>query len=341
MRSETEQAPAGDANVMLMGPPILDQGHPDIDSRAFRTCLGQFATGVTVMATQLEGRQTGVTVGSFSSLSLDPPLVIWSIARTSRSSGTFRQAAHFTINVLAEDQINVAQHFSGPSVNKFSDIEWFKAHNECPVLPGIVALFECEREAIYEGGDHWIIVGKVTRFIRYSGRPLLFVQSRYAVHQPHAQLQVPADAAPSTAREESKTMAALTSLLQDATRLRVGGFDKHRRVEGVNYLQSRVLFALLVESEQNVADLADQIFATPNDCTDAVDELAERGLVARNSKGRVSLTDAGSEKCRAIQIRYDQYEAECLSGFSEEQIETVREFLKAFIRKFEDANSAL
>ncbi len=323
-----------------MGPAVLDQGKPELDLRAFRTCLGQFGAGVTVMATELDGRLVGTTVGSFSSLSLDPPLVLWSIARSSRSAAAFERTTHFAINVLADDQISVSQNFASSSDNKFAGVQWFKGENGCPVLSGIVALFECEREATLEGGDHWIIIGRVRRFVRYAGKPLLFVQSRYAIAQTHPQLQSVSEA-PSAAQPQSKAMTALSSLLLDVTRLRVSGFEKHRRAEGLNYLHSRVLYGLGMRPGQNIADLAQHIFAAPADCTDAIAELSERGLIALDSKGKASLTDAGQAKCDAVQVRYDLYEAECLSGFSEDQIHAVREFLGAFIRKFQTPNCEL
>ncbi|XUJ32479.1 flavin reductase [Bradyrhizobium japonicum] len=325
----------------LVGPSVLDDGRAELDPRSFRTSLGQFGTGVTVVATQIDGRLAGTTIGSFSSLSLDPPLVLWSIARSSRSFSMFERARHFTINVLAEDQIGVSQQFSSSTDDKFAGLQWFKGSNGCPVLPGIVALFECEQEATYEGGDHLIIIGRVQRFVRYSGKPLLFVQSKYAVPQIHPQLQSAPDAPVTPARPESRAMAALSKLLLDATRLQVGRFEKHRRAEGVNYLQSRVLWALYANPGQAIGDLAQQIFAAPDDCADAVAELIERGLLTQDLEERVSLTEAGRDKRNAIQVRGDRYEAECLSGFSPEQISAVREFLEAFIRKFEDADSAL
>lgn len=318
----------------LMGPSVLSEGSAEFDSRSFRTCLGQFGTGITVIATQFGDQLAGTTIGSFSSLSLTPPLVLWSIARSSRSFPIFDRANHFTINVLAEDQIEISQQFSGPSEDKFAGVHWFKGTNGCPVLPGIVALFECERETSYDGGDHQIIVGRVKRFVRYSGKPLLFVQSKYAVPQMHSKLQ-PVNAA-LTAKPESREMAALLKLLLDATRLQVGRFDKYRRAEGLNYLQSRVLYGLYATPAQTIADLAQRIFAAQDDCADAVSELIERGLLIQDSKGKVSLTEAGRNKRNAIQVSTDRYEAQCLAGFTDEQIGATREFLAAFIRKLED-----
>lgn len=324
--------------LALIGPSVLDQGQPDVDPRSFRKCLGQFGTGVTVIATDHDGQLAGTTVGSFSSLSLDPPLVLWSIAKSARSAAIFQNAVCFTINVLAEDQIHISQHFSSSSDKKFASIQSIKGHNGCPVLPGIVALFECRREATLEGGDHWIIIGKVQRFVRHSGKPLLFVQSKYAVHQIHPLLES-SSAAPVTSPNEHGATAELSSLILNAARLRLGGFEIHRRAEGLNHLQTRVLFGLLSNAGQTADDLAQEIFATPIDSADAIAELVERGLLYQDSKEKVSLTETGREKCEAIRVRNDRYEAECLAGFGEGQVRTVRDFLKAFVRKFKTANS--
>ncbi|WFU40009.1 flavin reductase [Bradyrhizobium sp. CB82] len=324
----------------ILEPSILSEGRADSDSRSFRTCLGQFGTGVTVMTSELNGRLAAVTAGSFSSLSLDPPLVLWSIGRSSRSATIFERATRFNVNVLAEDQISVSQHFASSAVDKFHNVQWFNGHNQCPVLPGIVALFECDKEIVYEGGDHLIIIGRVHRFVRYSGKPLLFVQTRYAIPQVHPELQSPPTSL-TAAPKELKEMEKLSELLLEAARLRVGRFEKHRRAEGVNYLQSRALFALYARSNQAIPDLAQEILAAPGDCTDTVAELIERKLLTKDDSGKVSLTDAGREKRNAILRRSDVYEAECLSGFEKEQIGVVRGFLEEFIQRFTVADSTL
>lgn len=321
----------------LLGPAILHDGTAEADPRAFRTCLGQFATGVTVMAAGHDGRPVGLTAGSFSSLSLDPPLILWSIGRSSRSFAVFAQAPSFNVNVLADDQIDISQHFGSSADDKFSGIEWFRGRNGCPVLPGIVALFESEREAVYDGGDHLIIIGRVRRFVRYAGKPLLFVQSRYGVPQTHPRLQA-SDETLAAAPAPTQSIAALLSSMLEATRLQVGGFDKHRRAEALNYIHTRVLFDLGLKSSQAIADLARRIFAVPADCEDAVAELIERGLVVKDLKGQVSLTEAGRQKNDAVMRRYEHYEEECLSGFSADEIAGVKAFLDAFIRKFKSAS---
>lgn len=323
----------------VMEPAIISEGNPGADLRAFRSCLGQFGTGVTVMTTQSEVRPVGMTAGSFSSLSLDPPLILWSIDRSSRSAPIFQSAQAFCVNILAEDQITLSQHFASKIDDKFDGIDWFKAKNDCPTFPGIVGLLECRREIEYDGGDHIIIVGHVDRFIRFSGRPLLFAQGKYVLPQIHPQLQP--SVITSSAQSEVKEMELLSTMILEAARLRVGRFEKHRRFEGLNYLQSRILAALYTHPNQLTDDLAQQIFAAFSDCADSVAELIERGLLTKSVTGTVALTDAGRQKRNAIQERSDAYETQCLSGFSAQQIDATRRFLEEFIIKLKLSDSTI
>jgi flavin reductase (DIM6/NTAB) family NADH-FMN oxidoreductase RutF len=102
----------------------VEEGDPVADPRAFRRCLGQFSTGVGVMTTVANGEPVGVTANSFSSLSMDPPLVLWSIAHTSRSAAAFKKAKHFAVNILAVEQVEYSQRFASPAQNKFEDVDW-------------------------------------------------------------------------------------------------------------------------------------------------------------------------------------------------------------------------
>jgi flavin reductase (DIM6/NTAB) family NADH-FMN oxidoreductase RutF len=102
----------------------VEEGDPAADSKAFRRCLSQFSTGVGVMTTVANGEPVGVTANSFSSLSMDPPLVLWSIAHNSRSAAAFKNAKHFAINILAVEQVKYSQRFARPAQSKFEDVDW-------------------------------------------------------------------------------------------------------------------------------------------------------------------------------------------------------------------------
>ena len=151
--------------------PIADDGA----RRQFRDTLGQFATGVTIMTTVTSnGEPVGITVSSFNSLSLDPPLILWSIAGTSTSHGHFRAGDSFAVNVLAEDQETLAKSFAKPGGDKFQGVEMLLGLDDVPLIGGCVVYFECCVDARYPGGDHDIIIGGVRRIFNVGRAPLLF-----------------------------------------------------------------------------------------------------------------------------------------------------------------------
>ena len=136
--------------------------------RAFRDALGSYATGVTVITTEIDGGETvGITANSFAALSLEPALVLWSPARSSRRFAIFAEATEFRIHVLAADQMALARHFTTSSTPP--------AEGLGPVL----ARFDCKRHAVHEGGDHAIVVGQVLRFSHHAGAPLIFHGGRF------------------------------------------------------------------------------------------------------------------------------------------------------------------
>ena len=133
-------------------------------TRAFRNSLGRFATGVTVVTTRLaDGGYAGITVNSFSSVSLEPPLVLWSLGKDSGSYQAFSAADHYCINVLARSQDSVARQFAKTDDTKFDAAAFTEGLGGAPVLKDALAAFECQRDAHYPGGDHLILVGRVVR----------------------------------------------------------------------------------------------------------------------------------------------------------------------------------
>lgn len=160
-----------------------EQGAPATatDVRALRDALGQFATGVTIVTTRTtDDRPVGLTANSFASVSLDPPLVLWSAARASMRHQHFAEAQCFAIHVLCEEQEELARHFTRDGMD-FGGIDWTPTIQGVPLLNGVLARFECVTEATHEGGDHTIIIGRVTRFMRHpQARPLLFSGGRFA-----------------------------------------------------------------------------------------------------------------------------------------------------------------
>lgn len=151
-----------------------------IDQREFRNALGRFATGVTVITCRgVGGKPEGLTANSFSAVSLDPPLVLWCLAKSAPSLQAFVETGHFAINVLAEDQMDLSNRFATPAEDKFDGIDWDAGLGGAPVLPGTLARFECRNETHHEGGDHLIFIGAVEDFTAADGAPILFAGGRY------------------------------------------------------------------------------------------------------------------------------------------------------------------
>jgi flavin reductase (DIM6/NTAB) family NADH-FMN oxidoreductase RutF len=151
-----------------------------LSPRALRTALGRFATGVTVITcVDASGERIGLTANSFNALSLDPPLVLWSLRRASPSLAAFEQASHFTVNVLAESQADLSRRFASAVPDKFAEGTWTPGLGGAPVLAGAAAVFECERQAAHDGGDHRLFVGRVLRLADLAVAPLVFHSGHY------------------------------------------------------------------------------------------------------------------------------------------------------------------
>lgn len=157
---------------------------PDADLRGFRAALGRFATGVTVVTTlDAAGQPAGITANSFASVSLEPPLVLWSPKRASRRFATFTEAPAFAIHVLARDQQALCDHFVR-TANGFDRLAWRPGPGGIPLLDGALALFVCDRQAVLDGGDHAIILGLVREARSREGEPLVFQGGKYGSFEP-------------------------------------------------------------------------------------------------------------------------------------------------------------
>lgn len=157
-------------------------GSVPIDAGAFRQTVGQFATGVTVVATEVDGTIRALTANSFTGLSLDPPLVLFCVGRNTKMGQCIQSATGFSVNILRREQQDLSTYFAGgwvhPSPPPFSFVKWEGG----PLLEGSASAIGCAIEAIHEGGDHWIVVGRVVALCRNpSVSPLVFFGGRYAM----------------------------------------------------------------------------------------------------------------------------------------------------------------
>jgi len=158
------------------------------DNREFRDALGQFPTGVIIVtATTDEGEQLGMTMSSFNSVSLDPPLVVFSIHLGAASLAKWRSCRRYAINVLSEGQEDLSNQFARARSGKWDGVRSINGQFDTPLLPGVLVALECEQYARHDGGDHELFISRVLAIHKApheSGRPLVFAKGRYWQLQP-------------------------------------------------------------------------------------------------------------------------------------------------------------
>jgi flavin reductase (DIM6/NTAB) family NADH-FMN oxidoreductase RutF len=150
------------------------------DAQALRRALGRFATGVALITCRgADGQPVGLTANSFSALSLEPALVLWSLRLKSPSLEAFTQASHFAVNVLAEGQVELSRRFASPGDERFAEGVWSSGAGTVPVLAGSAAVFECQSASHQDEGDHRLFIGRVLQFSEAPLPPLLFQAGHY------------------------------------------------------------------------------------------------------------------------------------------------------------------
>lgn len=164
----------------------MEQYEHAFDAREFRQALGSFVTGVTVITTVDEsGKPHGLTANSFSSVSLDPPLILWSQARTAPSHQVFSSCERFAVNILADEQVDISNRFARSAADKFGGTSTHAGLGGVPLIDGSAAHLECRLVNTYPGGDHVVFIGQVERIERHARQPLVFGGGKYLVAQPH------------------------------------------------------------------------------------------------------------------------------------------------------------
>jgi flavin reductase (DIM6/NTAB) family NADH-FMN oxidoreductase RutF len=151
-----------------------------IDPQEFRRALSAFATGVGVVTTlDQRGNKVGITISSFNSVSLDPPLILWSVGLDSMSYEAFVAADYFAVHVLKRQQMDLCERFAQRSESKFTDVDCQEGLHGVPILSDFAACFECSTEHVHAGGDHKIIVGRVHRVEEREAEPLIYYRSQF------------------------------------------------------------------------------------------------------------------------------------------------------------------
>jgi flavin reductase (DIM6/NTAB) family NADH-FMN oxidoreductase RutF/DNA-binding MarR family transcriptional regulator len=307
---------------------LAEEGDPQDDQRGFRRALGQFATGVTVLTARSGDKLVGVTANSFSSVSLDPPLILWSLELRAQSLAVFREASHFAVNVLAADQVALSTRFARSSLDKFQATEWTPGRSGVPLLTGAAAHLECAREREHEGGDHVIFVARVERFARFDREVLLFAHGRYGLAVDHPAIDIARRTLIETGDPHPLDDFLLPLLFRAYEQLS-NAFDQHREAAGLTINQSRILACLAAHPGSSIEALSRLSYVGQATTDDAVAMLLAEGLATMRPPAALDITALGRNRLGDILRRARQLEADKLSGIAAADVAALRRALMA------------
>ncbi|HEV8315748.1 MAG TPA: flavin reductase family protein [Burkholderiaceae bacterium] len=302
-----------------------------IDKRAFRNALGTFTTGVTVVTTRdTAGRDVGLTVNSFNSVSLEPPLVLWSLARNAASLPAFVASEHFAVHILAADQEPLSNRFAQRGADKFSGLELARGEGGVPLLPGCAARFRCRTAYRHEGGDHEIFVGEVLGFEAFDRAPLVFHKGGYAVA---VKKRPPVDAAAGAEPEASISRDALVYLLGSAHAMLLARMRPALAARALSDDDYFVLNILSVGLPRTVAELDALMSLAGRRVMQAqVDSLAGRGLVRPAAAGGWQLAEAGARAMLEMAAVAKAAEEDALQQIDYSEAHLLKHLLRRVIR---------
>ena len=263
------------------------------DVAQFRQALGAFATGVTIVTTRdASGQDVGLTANSFNSVSLNPPLVLWSLSREARSHAVFDRCEFFAVHILAADQEALSARFATSSTDKFCDLPLARGAGGVPLLESCAARFVCRMTYRYEGGDHEIFVGEVLAFEHFHKPPLIFQRGQYALAVAKPRLQT----APS-AREPSADFGKdfLVYLVGFANALFMGKILPVIADHGLDESEYYLLVALILEDGRPASELDSLLQMTNRHVTSQlVADLVRKNLIRMQSDA-LYLTELGRQ----------------------------------------------
>lgn len=305
----------------------------EFDKKLFRNALGQFATGVTIV-TAPDGvdAYVGVTASSFNSVSVDPPMILWSLDKGSRSLPAFECSEYFVVNVLAADQVSLSNHFARQQDDKFASVDFELDAQGVPALQGCSAWFHCKTRYLYEGGDHTIIVGEVLQFDSSGRDGLLFHQGRYSISEAHPVVTAGADCAQAGEQEQAFASNYLHYLVGRCFNQLMGKLDRMLEEEGLSQYEFRALASFGGLAQPDIETLAHYTLMETSELQATLSSLQCRGLVQAVDSGSCwSLTAPGQERLLQLMARAKSDEADMLGAFSDAQAQEFKTMLKASI----------
>jgi len=304
--------------------PDTTTGRESIDPKALRRSLGHFATGVAVVTTRHDGMDLGITVNSFTSLSMNPPLVLWCIARTSRSYPAFTKSDHFIINVLAADQVTVSNRFAFREGAEFpADVPFRRAVADMPLLEGSSAYFQCRKTDAFDGGDHVALIGEVIDF-EGSDRPgLVYHRGQYAIADSHPGAVVESAGQPSEGFLNSIVRPGLERITQRFEAY----FENELRDAGLNSKEWRVIGLLLASNVLVAEQIANLTLVSGSSLIETLESLTTKKLIVED-QAHYSLTLSGRTLASTLLETLRSSEARTLVPIPPSEAEALQRMLE-------------
>jgi 3-hydroxy-9,10-secoandrosta-1,3,5(10)-triene-9,17-dione monooxygenase reductase component len=296
-----------------------------VDPRELRNALGSFATGVAIVTTNEGDHDVGMTINSFNSVSLDPPMVLWSLAKSSASLPVFTSSGYFAIHILSAEQQDLSQKFATRGIDKFADVALERGEGNVPIIQGCSAVFHCKTSYKYEGGDHEIFVGEVLKFEHFEKSPLVFHAGKYA-------LAVAKQKAPEAKEEVGFNANSLTYLMGLVYFKLANKAAKKMADHGIDSCQMAVLNALSMGESHTIAEINKIVSVSGLAVTsDVLHSMAEKNLVSLSGEGqalRASLADDGSNMLMKMIAYVQAIEDEAMPDDAYTELSLAKSLLK-------------
>lgn len=306
----------------------------DFNANEFRHALGSFATGVTVITSIDEvDNPVGVTASSFNSVSLDPPLVLWSLAKNAMSLPAFQTSGHFCVHVLTAAQQDLSNKFASRGGDKFEGVDWSRGIVGLPLLEKYAARFQCKTTYQYEGGDHIIFVGEVVDYHRNDDAPLVFHSGRYAL----AKSQDSKELAGAAVDVKGGTFSSqfFLYLLSRAHYQSTYPLDADLNKAGLDRADYLALTLFGLGGPLSLQELHERIEHTGHAAgSEMMQRLEGKSLISETSDGtKYALTVSGRRLHIELLAKSKAIEEQLLGDFSPAEVADMRDFLTRFIAK--------
>ena len=304
------------------------------DAKEYRRALGQFPTGVTVVSTtNSEGKPIGITASSFNSVSMQPPLVLWSVRRSTYCASVFEAAEFFVVNVLGKQQVEISNGCASPVADRFEGINHRPGSLGCPVIADTAAHFECRTWNLYDGGDHLIVVGEVLDF-RYNDavRPLVFTRGSYAVSAP--QLPLGRDVGKPLSKDGFLSNYVLYLLHRAYGSYSAELYPLLMNEFGVSAEEWRILTLLTDVGSTDLKSLANMVSQPQQECRECLHRLSRRELLTVNADGIVGISGVGEDLTARLIAFAKQHERAVLRTLSDKQQQSLSHGLKTVLSAF-------